>query len=118
MLYYMRKFISSSDMRDSRKSSSQASPELDRIFEQIVKVPFLVVDDIGEQSNSAWVNENLYHLVNYRYNSNLPTVFTLIDGRDKVQEWLLSKLVDQRLSKVVYMPKVDLRVVKEAKRLR
>ena len=37
---------------------------------------FLIVDDIGSQKKSDWTEEILFDLIDYRYNSRLPTVFT------------------------------------------
>ena len=47
-------------------------------FERIRTVPLLVLDDLGAQSPTAWAEEKLYQIVNYRYVNKLPTV---ISGR-------------------------------------
>ena len=104
MLHYMRRF-----------ASSNGSREFDRLFERVMKAQFLVLDDFGEQSNTPWVNENIYQLVNFRYNSQLATVFTVIEGRDRVQERVLSRLMDSRFSTVVYMPKANFRLAGRSK---
>lgn len=37
---------------------------------------FLVMDDLGQENPTAWAVEQLFDIVNYRYNEMLPTVFT------------------------------------------
>ena len=44
---------------------------------QAVKnTPFLVLDDLGSEKMSEWVGEQLFCIVNHRYNEMLPTVVT------------------------------------------
>ncbi len=71
----------------------------DKLFEAIRTAPLLVLDDLGSQVTTAWAQEKLYQLLNYRYNAKLPTVITAnIDGWDQVDSRLRSRLLDQRLS--------------------
>lgn len=46
------------------------------LFDLARKGKFLVLDDIGAEKSSEWVQETLFILVNYRYEHMLPTVFT------------------------------------------
>lgn len=39
-------------------------------------IPFLVLDDLGAQRNTAWVTERLFVIINARYSNMLPTVIT------------------------------------------
>ncbi len=68
----------------------------------VLTAPLLVMDDFGEQSTNAWVREKLYQLINYRYNSRLPTVITtrltideIMGGEDSS---ISSRLVDRQIS--------------------
>ncbi len=45
-------------------------------FSQLRSVPLLILDDLGAKSEAAWVRDRLYQLINHRYASRLPTVFT------------------------------------------
>ena len=36
----------------------------------------LILDDIGQEKSSQWVREQLYIIINHRYNEGLPTIFT------------------------------------------
>ncbi|MBI4300954.1 MAG: ATP-binding protein, partial [Chloroflexi bacterium] len=44
----------------------------DSLFEQVKTVPLLVLDDLVPQTGSAWANEKLFQIINYRYNAQLP----------------------------------------------
>jgi primosomal protein DnaI len=42
----------------------------------VKETPFLVLDDLGSEKMSEWVGEQLFCIVNHRYNEQLPTVVT------------------------------------------
>ena len=42
----------------------------------VKETPFLVLDDLGSEKMSEWVGEQLFCIVNHRYNEMLPTVVT------------------------------------------
>jgi len=48
----------------------------DETFHQIREVPLLVLDDLGAHKTTAWAEEKLYQIVNFRTLSRLPTVIT------------------------------------------
>ena len=74
----------------------------DQLFESVKAAPLLVLDDFGEQSTNPWVREKLYQLINYRYNSRLPTVITTRYSLDEimaeVDSSISSRLVDRNIS--------------------
>jgi DNA replication protein DnaC len=51
------------------------TPEL-HVLAPVMEVDFLVLDDIGAEKPSEWVDETLNLIVNTRYNQNRTTVFT------------------------------------------
>ena len=55
----------------------------DELLEQIKTVPVLILDDLGAESSTSWVDEKLYQIVVHRHNLTLPTVITT---RTKVGE--------------------------------
>ncbi len=69
----------------------------DQIFEQVKKVPLLILDDFGEQSTTPWAREKLYQVINYRYSARLPTVITTRFSIDEIMEQIESS-VSSRLS--------------------
>ncbi len=45
-------------------------------IEKLYDVEFLVIDDIGKEKVSEWVAEQLYSLINHRYENMKTTIFT------------------------------------------
>jgi DNA replication protein DnaC len=54
------------------------------VLDPVLHGDLLVLDDLGEEKTSDWVQETLAHVVNVRYSENRPTIFTtnLIDSPD------------------------------------
>lgn len=57
--------------------SSRSEVRYDVRFEQIKQAPLLVLDDLHGQSSSPWATEKLFQLIDYRYLTRKPTVFTI-----------------------------------------
>lgn len=45
-------------------------------YQRHATAPLLLLDDLGAEKPSEWTLEQMYRLVNHRYNHMLPTVFT------------------------------------------
>lgn len=58
------------------KLRPRSGVDSDAEFETIAGSAVLMLDDLGACKNSEWTEEQLYKLVNYRYNQLLPTLFT------------------------------------------
>ena len=91
--------ISVSDLLDHlRATFSASSPvSLDRRFEEIRNAPLLILDALGEQSPTAWANEKLFQLIDYRHINKLPTVFTTAKYPEELDERVYSRIMDSRL---------------------
>lgn len=62
-------------LRQTFRPSSDVS--FDRRFHEIRTTPLLILDDLKESgAGSAWAEDKLYSVLNYRYNAHLPTVIT------------------------------------------
>jgi DNA replication protein DnaC len=62
-------------LRQSFHASSNVS--FDRRFQEIRAAPLLLLDDLKESNmSSAWTEDRLHGLLNYRYNLHQPTVLT------------------------------------------
>ena len=59
-------------------------------FNQLKNAPLLILDDLGAQSDVAWVRDRLFQLINHRYAARLPTVFT-------ASEESLARVVEERV---------------------
>lgn len=81
----------------------------DELFETIRTAPVLILDDLGTQSATAWAQEKLYQLINYRYTAKLPTVITSNLTPEKLDPRIGSRLRDRSLSKVIEIDAPDYR---------
>ncbi|OGO18361.1 MAG: DNA replication protein DnaC, partial [Chloroflexi bacterium RBG_16_50_11] len=97
-------FVVVPDFLDHLRSAFNPESKIsyDQLFESVKTAPLLVLDDFGEQSTNPWVKEKLYQLINYRYNSRLPTVITtrlsLDEIMGEVDSSISSRLVDRKVS--------------------
>jgi DNA replication protein DnaC len=66
-------------------------------FEQIRTAALLVLDDFGTQAFSAWAQEKLFQIVNYRYINHLPLVVTTNIPLDEIEPRIRSRLTDPEL---------------------
>ena len=79
---------------DSRTSYSQE-------LERVKTTPLLVLDDLGAEATSSWVEEKLFQIFEYRYNNWLPTIATAISTIDILNEKrprTASRLKNQRVN--------------------
>lgn len=73
--------------------------------------PVLLLDDLGAEKRSEWTDEQLYRLLNFRYNEGLPTVVASNVTLDKLEPRIASRLQDASLSRIVLLAGEDQRLV-------
>ncbi len=90
-------FLTVPDLLDHLRAtfSPQSTVSYDKLFEQIRRVPLLVLDDLGTESATSWAKEKLYQLFNYRYNARMPTVVTTAQRIDEIDARLRSRFLNQ-----------------------
>jgi DNA replication protein DnaC len=69
----------------------------DKRFEEVRTAPLLILDDLGTESATPWAREKLFQLFNYRYNARLPTVITMqqmVEELDETNPRLSSRMLD------------------------
>ncbi len=81
----------------------------DELFERVRRAPLLILDDFGEQATTPWAQEKLYQVINYRYNTRLPTVITTCLSLEEIEPRISSRMVDPRLSLVFNITAPDYR---------
>jgi len=98
-------FMVTPDLLDHLRSAYQPGSDLayDDLFELLRSAPVLVLDDLGVQSSTPWAEEKLFQLINHRYNSQLPTVFTTNLAPDEFDPRIKSRLTDGTLSQIHYL---------------
>jgi DNA replication protein DnaC len=77
--------------------SPRSTDSLDRRFDEIRSERILILDDLGTQYVTPWVQEQLYLLFDYRYRKKLPTVITTSEFIDEMDNRIVSKMNDPRL---------------------
>lgn len=96
-----------------RPTSSQVGPEVK--IEEIKNSQLVIFDDLGMESATNWARDKLYQILNFRYNSKLPTVITATDSAlEGLDTRLKSRLMDPRISNVVPIGAPDYRVPPQA----
>ena len=94
------------DIRSSFKTGSASET-----VQAVKETPFLVLDDLGAEKMTEWVGEQLFCIVNHRYNERLATVVTsnysptqvishmaTVDGRGNV----IDDMQGQRIMSRIY----------------
>ena len=96
-------FIVVPDFLDHLRStfSPESKISYDQLFESVKSTPLLVLDDFGEQASTPWAQEKLYQVINYRYNSRLPTVITSCCSLDEIESRISSRFTDPKISNVL-----------------
>ena len=81
-----------------RTSYRTGDGKAEAVIDMAKSAKLLILDDLGAEKASEWVKEQLYMLVNYRYEHMLPTVVTTnCSGAELEQELgrrTLSRLVE------------------------
>ena len=95
-------FISTPDLLDRLRASFSPSSEVpyDEFFDQVRSAPLLVLDDLGVQTATPWAKEKLDQLLNYRFNSQLPTVIVPITPTQDLEDRVRSRLTNPDLSRI------------------
>ncbi|GIR91406.1 MAG: ATP-binding protein [Chloroflexota bacterium] len=90
----------------------------DNYFNFLVEHPFLIIDDLGSQTNTTWAEEKIYQLIVSRHNNALPTVITTratelkdeLSFNPHIKDAILSRLIDRKLVDQHLMSAKDFRV--------
>ncbi len=95
-------FISTPDLLDRLRSTFSPSSETpyDEFFDQVRSAPLLVLDDLGAQTATPWAKEKLDQLLNYRFNSELPTVIVTITPINELGDRIRTRLTNPDLSRI------------------
>ncbi len=74
--------------------------------------PVLLLDDLGSEKRSPWTDEQLYRLLNHRYNEGLPTVNASNVLLNRLEPRIPSRMRDSSVSQVVLLAGADQRVMR------
>ena len=95
-------FINVPDLLDHLRSSFTPDSDINYsdLFEQVKNSPLLILDDLKYES-SPWANEKLRQLINFRYSSNLPTVFTSVNEKDSMDPYIQTRIGSYEQNRVI-----------------
>ncbi len=103
-------FLTVPDLLDTlRFSYDSEDTTFEQRFDEIRNAPLLVLDDFGTQNATAWAQEKLFQIVNYRYINKLPLVVTTNLDLDEIEARIRSRLADPELVSSVRIAAPDYR---------
>jgi DNA replication protein DnaC len=107
-------FIVVPDLLDHLRAAfaPQSDVSYDNLFEQLRTTPLLILDDLGAHSSTAWAQEKLFQLLNYRYVARLNTVITTNQRLEEMDPRIRSRLNDPSLVKHYHITAPDFRAGK------
>lgn len=87
------------DLMDHLRTTFDHSTDISfgTLFTKIKESPVLILDDLGTEAPSAWVQEKLFQILDYRYVGNLTTVLTTSKPQlEDLNERVASRLADSQ----------------------
>lgn len=107
-------FISCPDFLFELRECINKKAKPSHLFDLARRVQLLILDDIGAEKSSEWVQETLFVLINYRYECMLPTIFTSNCNLEELEEKLGQRIVSRiiEMCRCVRMGGEDWRVKK------
>jgi DNA replication protein DnaC len=103
-------FLTAPDLLDwLRYAYSGVDMSFEERFEEIREIPLLILDDFGTQNATAWAQEKIFQILNYRYINQLPTVVTSNMMINDFEGRIRSRLQDPNLVTVVKILAPDYR---------
>jgi DNA replication protein DnaC len=97
------------DAFNPKRDWDESALSYEERFTTIKTAPVLILDDFGAESETAWANEKLYQLLNYRTDTALPTVITTNLKLEDFEERLHSRLANRLIGKIVKNAAPDFR---------
>lgn len=94
-------FFDTKDMFFKLKSVMEDNGKYTRFMNLLLKIPLLVLDDLGSERLSDWQREMITHIISYRYNHMKSTIITTNYALRKLDEKEVAKTIEDRLSEAV-----------------
>ena len=92
--------------------SPSSSLDTESIFLQLKQVPFMILDELGEERQTAWSQDKLAQLIVHRQNHRLPTIITTrmdIVSMAKQGSSIASRLLDPSMGQIITINSSDYR---------
>jgi DNA replication protein DnaC len=86
------------EMKSGEDAASRDFATISQLIQRLARVELLLFDELGASRPSPWVEDNIYYLINRRYNDNLVTLFASNFFDDKIgNEETLSERIGVRI---------------------
>jgi DNA replication protein DnaC len=103
-------FITVPDLLDAlRFAYNNPESTFEQRFDEIRTAPLLIMDDFGTQNATAWAQEKLFQILNFRYINRLPLVVTTNLLLEQIEGRIRSRLEDPELVTRVFIQAPDYR---------
>ena len=84
--------------------------EKEKMLVHLREVPILIMDDVGAENRTGWTQENLFRIIDTRYNLALPTLIAANCSQDNLgEERVGSRILDAGMGQVVPLRAKDFR---------
>jgi DNA replication protein DnaC len=89
-------FLTAPDLLDLLRSGYRAG-DYDELLTLCREVDLLILDDLGVEQGTDWATEKLFQIVNYRYQTELPTVVVTNHRLEELESRIRDRLSDDDL---------------------
>ena len=98
-------YIGVADLLDHLRAafSPTSNVAYDELFSQVKRVSLLVLDDFTVESATPWAKEKLEQLLNYRFDTGLPTVVTTDVPLEELDERFRAHFADKEFCQLCMM---------------
>ena len=105
-------FATVPDLLDELRATfdPDSAERFDTLFRRLRDVDLLILDDLGAHQSSAWAQEKLYQLLNYRHLGRRPTVVTSDLELTRLEPRIASRLGDLQVATVYELRVPDYRM--------
>ena len=107
-IYYSR--VQTLMQRLQSAFSTRSRADFSAEFAKAMDAPVLILDDLGNETRSPWVEATLYELLAHRHDEELPTLITTSYDMAREDGPVSSRLRDKRMSTTVRIDASDYRL--------
>lgn len=100
------------EMKSGEDHSSRDFSNIDLLIGKLCSVELLLFDEMGASRPSPWVEDNIYYVINKRYNGNLITVFAsnFYDKKEQIDEETLGERLNERIRSRLFEMAVNVEI--------
>ena len=96
------RFTTSGTILEQIKSTFDGGTK-ENVLEELKVVDVLVIDDFGTEKVTKWRNETFYSIIDYRYTSKRPTIFTSNCSIKDLEDAEYDSRITSRIKEMCYM---------------